>query len=137
MDGFEMTNRVVGKYALGICDRSGLTYKLKDLYRQTVDGKDSGLRVSLSMLDEDQPQNFLGEFPINDPQTLPFTRTDTNVVEQRKIAWNWNPVGDNNGLAALYGISRIFVRILLARRRVQIPISASRQTFWRLIRWRW
>ena len=85
-----MTNRVVGRYALGICDRSGLTYKLKDLYPQ---------------IDEDQPQLFLGEFPINDPQTLPFTRTDTNVLEQRKIAWNWNPVGDNNGLSALYGFS--------------------------------
>jgi|TARA_R110002051_G_scaffold110394_1_gene182962 hypothetical protein len=100
-----MSNRTVGKYALGICDRSGLTFKLKDLYPQIVDGKDSGLRVSRSMLDEDQPQNFLGEFPINDPQSLPFTRTDTNVVEQRKIAWNWNPVGDNNGLSALYGFS--------------------------------
>ena len=30
-----------GKYALGICDRSGLTFKLKDLYRQIIDGKDS------------------------------------------------------------------------------------------------
>ena len=100
-----MSNRVVGKYALGICDRSGLTYKLTDLYPQFVDGKDSGLRVSRSMLDEEQPQNFLGEFPINDPQSLPFTRTDTNVREQRRIAWNWAPVGDNNGLSALYGFS--------------------------------
>ena len=100
-----MTNRTVGKYALGICDRSGLTYKLKDLYQQVVAGKDSGLRVSLSMLAQAPPQNFLGEFPINDPQTLPFTRTDTNVLSQRRIAWNWNPVGDNNGLSALYGFS--------------------------------
>lgn len=103
--GSDMANTTVGKYALGICDRSGLTYKLRDLRPQIVDGKDSGLRVSPSMLDQDQPQNFLGEFPINDPQALPFTRTDTNVDEQRKIAWNWNPVGDNNGLSALYGFS--------------------------------
>ena len=100
-----MGGRAAGKYALGICDRSGLTFKLHDLYPQIVDGKDSGLRVSRDMLDEDQPQNFLGEFPINDPQALPFTRTDTNVVQQRRISWNWNPVGDNNGLSALYGFS--------------------------------
>tara|TARA_R110000751_G_scaffold299879_2_gene411374 strand:- start:1410 stop:1769 length:360 start_codon:yes stop_codon:yes gene_type:complete len=100
-----MSNRTVGKYALGICDRSGLTFKLKDLYPQIVDGKDSGLRVSLPMLDRDQPQNFLGQFPINDPQALPFARTDTNIISQRRIAWNWNPVGDNNGLSALYGFS--------------------------------
>ena len=85
--GCDMSNRAVGRYALGICDRSGQTFKLKDLYQQIVDGKDSG------------------QFPIGDPQTLPFTRTDTNVVSQRRIAWNWNPVGDNNGLSALYGFS--------------------------------
>ncbi len=100
-----MVKTTVGKYALGICDRSGLTFKLRELRRQTVDGKDSGLRVSPAMLDVDQPQNFLGQFPINDSQALPFTRTDTNVDEQRKIAWNWDPVGDNNGLSALYGFS--------------------------------
>ena len=80
-----MSGRAAGKYALGICDRSGLTFKLHDLYPQIVDGKDSGLRVSRDMLDEDQPQNFLGEFPINDPQALPFTRTDTMLFSREEF----------------------------------------------------
>ena len=33
-----MGDFAAGKYALGICDRSGLTYKLKDLMPQVKDG---------------------------------------------------------------------------------------------------
>ena len=94
-----------GKYALGICDRSGLTFKLKDLYRQIIDGKDSGLKVSAAMLDKDQPQLWLGRFPINDPQALFGPRPETNLTEQRDIVWNWAPVGDNNSLEGQYGFA--------------------------------
>ncbi len=100
-----MGNYAGGKYALGICDRSGQTHKLHELYPQISDGKDTGLRVSQSMLDKDQPQLFLGSMPISDPQALQFTRTDTGLDEQRAIVWNWAPVGDRNSLQSLYGFS--------------------------------
>jgi len=57
------------------------------------------------MLDEDQPQLFLGSMPIDDPQALRVTRMDTGLSEQRAIVWNWLPVGDNNSLQSLYGFS--------------------------------
>lgn len=100
-----MGNYASGKYALGICDRSGQTHKLHELYPQIKDGKDTGLRVHWSMLDEDQPQLFLGSMPIDDPQALRVTRMDTGLSEQRAIVWNWAPVGDNNSLQSLYGFS--------------------------------
>ena len=93
------------KYALGICDRSGQTFKLKDLYNQIIDGKDSGLKVSWSMLDPDQPQLWLGRFPINDPEALRGPRPESNLKEQRDIVWNWAPVGDNNSLEGQYGFA--------------------------------
>lgn len=100
-----MGNYASGKYALGICDRSGQTHKLHDLYPQIKDGKDTGLRVHQSMLDEDQPQLFLGSTPIDDPQALRVARVDTGLDEQRATVWNWSPVGDNNSLQHLYGFS--------------------------------
>ena len=100
-----MGNYANGKYALGICDRSGQTHKLHELYPQIRDGKDTGLRVHRSMLDEDQPQLFLGSMPISDPQALQFTRSETRLDEQRATVWNWAPVGDRNSLQSLYGFS--------------------------------
>jgi len=100
-----MGNYANGKYALGICDRSGQTHKLHELYPQIRDGKDTGLRVYRSMLDEDQPQLFLGSMSISDPQALQFTRSETGLDEQRATVWNWAPVGDNNALQSLYGFS--------------------------------
>ena len=87
-----MATFAAGKLALGICDRSGLTYRLKDLVPQIVAGKD-------------QPQLMLGELPIDDPQALRGPRPDLNLKVARNIVWNWAPVGDHNLLAFLYGFS--------------------------------
>tara|TARA_Y100000310_G_scaffold342324_1_gene445053 strand:- start:661 stop:1020 length:360 start_codon:yes stop_codon:yes gene_type:complete len=100
-----MGDFAAGKYALGICDRSGLTYKLKDLMPQVKDGKDTGLKVSRSMLDPDQPQLWLGRFPVKDPQAVRGPRPETGLTEQRDTDWNWNPVGDKNLLGEQYGFS--------------------------------
>ena len=100
-----MADYASDKYALGICDRSGLTFKLKDLHDQIIDGKNSGLKVSRAMLDPDQPQLWLGRFPIKDPEALRGPRPESNLKEQRDIVWNWAPVGDNNILAEQYGFS--------------------------------
>ena len=100
-----MSNRVVGKYALGICDRSGQTYKLKDLMPQVKNGRDTGLKVSRSMLDPDQPQLWLGRVTVKDPQAVMGPRPETALAEQRETAWNWSPVGDKNMLGGQYGFS--------------------------------
>ena len=94
-----------GKYALGICDRSGFTYKLKDLMYEVRDGKNTGLRVGRDMLDPDHPQNFLGEFPINDFQALRGARPDSRTASSSNASANWNPVGDRNTLFQAYGFS--------------------------------
>ena len=93
------------KYALGICDRSGFTYPLRELLPQIVDGIDTGLRVHWSVLDPDQPQLHLNEVRVDDPQAIRNARPDNNLEEGRDGAWNWSPVGDNNSLSALYGFS--------------------------------
>ena len=94
-----------GKHALGICDRSGFTYKLKDLVYEVQDGKNTGLRVGRDMLDPDHPQNFLGEFPINDFQALRGARPDNRLASSSNASANWNPVGDSNTLFQAYGFS--------------------------------
>ena len=100
-----MSKYASGKWALGICDRSGFTYKLKELLPEVQDGKDTGLRVHRSMLDPDQPQLWLGRVNKDDPQALRNSRPDQNLVVARDIVWNWAPVGDRNSLSFLYGFS--------------------------------
>ena len=45
-----------GKKAIGICDRCGFTYKLKDLKYEVQDQKKTGSRICPSCIDPDQPQ---------------------------------------------------------------------------------
>ena len=72
-----MANRfATGKIALGICDRCGLTYYLKELRKEIVKGKINNLRVCPSCFDPDHPQLHLGELPIDDPQALRDPRPD-------------------------------------------------------------
>jgi len=83
-----------GKYAFGFCDRTGFRYKLKDLVPQIKAGRMTGLMVGKDMLDEDQPQNFLGRLgDYADPQAIRNPRPDRNLTEQRNIQWGWQPVG--------------------------------------------
>ena len=94
-----------GKHALGICDRSGFTYKLKDLVYEVQDGKNTGLRVGRDMLDPDHPQNVLGRFPVDDFQALRGARPDNRLDSSSNASANWNPVGDRNILSEAYGFS--------------------------------
>jgi hypothetical protein len=65
-----------GKRALGICDRTGQTYKLSELVWEVQNGVKTGFRVGRDVVDPDQPQNFLGRVKINDPQSLQNPRPD-------------------------------------------------------------
>jgi hypothetical protein len=48
------------KKALGICDRCGFTYKLRELIYEVEDETRNGLRVCKSCLDPDHPQLQVG-----------------------------------------------------------------------------
>lgn len=80
--------------ALGICDRCGQRFKLKDLKFETVKQRRTSLRTCRSCYDKDHPQLMLGTHPINDPQALRNPRSDAGErVESRDTQWGWAPVG--------------------------------------------
>ena len=127
-----MGNRFAsGKWAIAQCDRCDGRYKLKELRREVIKGKNYELLVCKECWDPDQPQLHLGEFPVDDPQGLRNPRPDrsyyasgttglqilngnsTSILEQgfqgegsRDIQWGWNPVGgaslDDNRLTPNY-----------------------------------
>lgn len=100
-----MSSYARGKYALGICDRSGFTHKLKDLVFEVQSGLRTGLRVGKDMFDPDHPQNWLGRFRVSDPQAIIGARPDGRIDSSSNASANWDPVGDRNSLQALYGFS--------------------------------
>jgi len=85
-----------GKYAFGFCDRTGFRYKLKNLVPQVRAGRMTGLMVGRDMLDEDQPQNFLGRLgDYADPQAIRNPRPDLSQDTSRKLS-AFDPVGSGN-----------------------------------------
>jgi len=90
-----------GKYALGVCDRTGFVYKLKDLRNQVVDQRRTGLMVGKDVLDKDQPQYQIGRLNINDPQGLRNARPQKDL-ELTRGTHAWNPIG---GWNSAYGAS--------------------------------
>jgi len=81
-----------GKKALGICDRCGFEYKLKELKPLYVNGANTNLLVCPTDWEPDHPQNMLGRYIVNDPQALYKPRPDS-YEDNRNIQWGWNPVG--------------------------------------------
>jgi hypothetical protein len=65
-----------GRYAYGICDRTGFRYKIKDLVFEVENGVRTGLRVGYDVADKDHPQNFLGRLKVDDTQSLLDARPD-------------------------------------------------------------
>ena len=65
-----------GKYAYGICDKTGFRYPLKELIPEIRNGSKTGLIVGYDVVDPDHPQNFLGRFKIDDTQSLLNARPD-------------------------------------------------------------
>ena len=75
--GAEMGGRYASEnIAAGICDRCGFRYKLKTLQKLTVNKAEISLRVCEECWEADHPQNYLGDFPIDDPQALRDPRPD-------------------------------------------------------------
>ena len=92
-----MAKYAKGKYAFGFCDRTGFRYKLKNLVPQIKAGRMTGLMVGKDMLDEDQPQNFLGRLgDYADPQAIRNTRPDLSQDASREL-FAFDLVGNGNG----------------------------------------
>ena len=68
--------KAVGKYAFGICDRTGFRYPIKELVFEFNNGKRTGLRVGIDVADKVHPQNFVGRIKTDDPQSLKDARPD-------------------------------------------------------------
>lgn len=75
----------VGKRALGICDRCGLTHRLNELKTEYVKDRPNGLRVCWLCLDKDHPQLRHGEQVVDDAEALRDPRPDTNVDDSRTL----------------------------------------------------
>ena len=66
----------VGKYAYGICDKTGFRYPIRELIPEIRNGAKTGLFVGYDVIDPDHPQNHLGKFKIDDTQSLLNARPD-------------------------------------------------------------
>lgn len=64
------------KRALAECDRCGFRYKLKELKKLIIKGKDTNTKVCIECWEPDHPQRHLGEKPIYDPQAIRDPRPD-------------------------------------------------------------
>ena len=101
-----MGNRFAsGKNSIAQCDRCDQRFKLTQLKREVIKGRNYELLVCPECWDPDQPQLQLGMYPVDDPQGLRNPRPDRSYVASgldsqgylsggsRDIQWGWNPVG--------------------------------------------
>ena len=121
-----MGNRFAsGKWAIAQCDRCDQRFKLKDLRREVIKGRNYELLVCAECWDPDHPQLHLGEFPVDDPQGLRNPRPDRSYITSglsglqlvdstspspdaqgtleggsRIFQWGWNPVGGSSFFTA-------------------------------------
>ena len=80
-----------GKKALGICDRCGFTYKLRELRYEVENKTRNGLKVCYECFDPDHPQFDVNNITTIDPQALYDPRVDTGEQASREI-FGFNPV---------------------------------------------
>lgn len=82
-----------GKYASnnkahGFCNRCGFRVKLSEMKTEHIRGRPVKNRVCPSCYDPDHPQNWLGSFPVTDPQALRDPRPDPALEASRQIPDN-------------------------------------------------
>ena len=65
-----------GAKALAICDICGFQYELRELRNLVKKNKVTELKACPECWNPDQPQNRLGEFPVDDPQAIRNPRPD-------------------------------------------------------------
>ena len=72
------------KRAVAICDVCGFQYKLKELRKLIVKGRDTNVKACQECWDPDHPQLHLGEYPVDDPQALRDPRPDNAEYAQSR-----------------------------------------------------
>jgi len=90
-----------GKRAYGFCDRCSFRYNLDRLSEEIENGAPNGLLVCPVCLDEDHPQNSLGDHVSTENTALRNPRPDTAQGESRRL-FSWSPVGSNLPAITLY-----------------------------------
>ncbi len=80
-----MATYASGKHAFGCCDRCGFRVKYTEMKSETVAGNPVNVRVCRTCYDPDHPQNFLGKYPVDDPQALRDARPDPALDASRVI----------------------------------------------------
>ena len=65
-----------GQQALAICDICGFQYRLRELRNLVQRGNVTEIKACPECWNPDQPQNRLGEFPVDDPQAIRNPRPD-------------------------------------------------------------
>ena len=94
------------KYTIAECDRCGFRYKLRQLREIFIRAKKTNILVCPTCYEPDHPQNFIGIYPVDDPQAVRNPRPDNSFessitsVGSRVFQWGFSPVGfnDNDGL---------------------------------------
>lgn len=79
------TKFAAGERALGICDRCGLTYKLKTLKKLTINESLTNLKVCADCWEPGQPQLQVGRLRVVDSQALREPRPDTGQDASRQL----------------------------------------------------
>lgn len=92
-----MGNRFASaKIAIGLCDRCGFRFPLRQMRTLVVKTKQVNVLVCPECWEPDQPQLQVGMRPVYDPQALRNPRPDNTYEQSRDIQWGWNPVGGGN-----------------------------------------
>jgi hypothetical protein len=78
-----------GKYAFGICDVCGVSYRLSELKGTTVRGRPTGILACPICWDLDHPQNFLPEVVHADAEALRVARPED--MYKSRILPHWRP----------------------------------------------
>jgi len=135
-----MGNRFAsGKNSIAQCDRCDQRYKLTQLKREVIKGRNYELLVCPVCWDPVQPQLHLGEFTVDDPQGVRNPRPDrsylisglsglqTNVNGgtgptgygyneggSRIFQWGWNPIGGSSQFDAVLTPNNLVITVNLS-----------------------
>ncbi len=97
-----------GQKALAICDICGFQYKLRQLRELIRKGNKTNLKACPECWNPDQPQNKLGEFPVDDPQAIRDPRPDFTQYPQSRA--HIQPA-DANNMSAFGQVGNVTISI--------------------------
>ena len=78
-----MSKFAIGRHALGMCDRCGQQYKLKELRSEVINLEVTSFLVCPECWDPDNPQTQLGRYYFDDPQAVRDPRPPQSLNASR------------------------------------------------------